>query len=55
MFSSKKYLIPSKSKKAAEIAKILNDFFTKNKYEKFQTDKGGEFLNGQVASVMKTA
>ena len=53
MFSSKKYLIPSKSKKAAEIAKILNNFFAKNKYEKFQTDKGGEFLNGQVASVMK--
>ena len=53
MFSTKKYLIPSKTKKATEIAKLLDVFFSKNKYQKFQTDKGGEFLNSQVASVMK--
>ena len=53
MFSSKKYLIPTKTKKAKEISKVLNDFFRKNVFKKLQTDKGGEFINELVKDALK--
>ena len=53
VYSKKAWVIPIKNKSGSEVAKALDELFKSTRPMYFQTDKGKEFYNSEVARVLK--